>query len=186
MKKLSLTFIIILLLGNITFASPGDKVADKYNAAWQIAASGLTTLLSKMDGLPDAYMATQSMDEWATWMRLEYGQSTSLNKIFPVAVYSFLISRLVGYNYGDTEIHDDYKPPTNPAVDGSDITCDEDPTGAARTVLLYKWDYVKFEESSISGSLSAGTWTFSSVSSGSYVLAYSGFDALPTIYLTIP
>lgn len=175
--------ICLLSLSSLSFAAGGDTVQDKYNAVWQIAASGLNTLLTKMDGLPDAYQATQSMNEWTTYIRLEYGQSGSINKIFPLDVYTFLIGRFVGYNYGNTEIYEDFKPPVCSGGVG-EITCDED-TVSSRDVLCYLWDFVDFTELA-AGNLVTGTWTFSSLSVGSYVCTFnSNFDALPTIYLVV-
>lgn len=184
MKKIvSIYLVSLFLFVSLSFAAEGDKVPDKYNAVWQMAASGLSTLMTKMDGLPDAYQATQSMNEWTTWIRLEYAQPGSLGKIFPLEVYSFVIGRLIGYNYGDTEIYEDYKAPSCSGGVG-EITCDED-TVSSRDVICYSWDFVDFTEFA-AGSLAAGTWTFSGLAAGNYVCTFdSTFDALPTAYLTV-
>ena len=164
-------------------AEQGDIVSDKYSAAWQIAASGLSTLMTKMDGLPDAYQAVASMNEWIPWIRLEYAQPGSLNKIFPDEVYAFVMGRFVGYNYSKTAIHEDYQPPDCTGGSGQ-ITCDED-TVSIRPVVCYAWNFVTFTEIA-AGSLNAGTWTFSGLAAGYYVCTFdSNFDALPTQYLTV-
>ncbi len=187
MKKImSLCLISLLLWSSVAFAAAGDVVSDKYNAIWQIAASGLSGLLTKMDGLPDAYQATQSMTEWATWIRLEYAQSASLGKVFPIEVYSFLLGRFIGYNYGSTSVNPSFAAPSCTGGVGQ-ITCDEDtvqiPTG--RDVLCYSWNFVDFTELA-AGALATGTWTFSGLSAGYYVCAFSStFDALPTTYITV-
>ncbi len=97
-----------------------------------------------------------------------------------------MLSKVIGYNYGDAEIGDAYKSPINATVNGSTITCSEDPNGTTRSVKLYKWDFVRFVEDSVTGTLAAGTWTFPSVPAGSYVLAYDdNFASFPTAYLTV-
>ncbi len=187
MKKIiSLCLISCLLWTSVAFAAAGDVVSDKYNAIWQIAASGLTALMTKMDGLPDAYQATQSPLEWVTHMRLEYAQSASLGKIFPNDVYVFIVGRFVGYNYGSTAIDINFVAPVCVGGTGQ-ITCDEDnvqtPTG--RDVLCYSWNFVDFTELA-AGTLATGTWTFSGLSAGNYVCTFdSTFDALPTTYITV-
>ncbi len=183
MKKIISLCLSLVLWSTVAFAAAGDIVPDQYNAAWQIAASGLSTLITKMDGVPDAYQATQSMSEWATWIRLEYAQSGSLGKIFPIEVYSWLIGRFVGYNYGDTEIYEDYVAPVCSGGSGQ-VTCDED-TISSRDVVCYSWNFVNYTELA-AGTLATGTWTFSGLSAGNYVCTFdSTFDALPTSYITV-
>ena len=129
MKRICISLIVLSFLTGALLAAPGDFVSDKYRSVWQITASGLTTLLAKMNSLPGAYQATQSMSEWEAWIRLEYAQPGSLAKIFPSEVYSFLLDRFIGYNYGNTEIHPSYKPPVC-SVDGSSIECAADTIAA--------------------------------------------------------
>ncbi len=184
MKKiLSILCLCTLLWSSVTFGAVGDTVPSKYNAIWQIAASGLTSLMSKMDGIPDAYQATHGMTEWEAWVRLEYAQPGSLGKVFPSEVYSFIIGRFVGYDYGDTEIYEDFVAPVCSGGSGQ-ITCDED-TLTSRDVMCYSWNFVDYTELT-AGTLNAGTWTFDSLSAGNYVCTFSSnFDALPTSYLTV-
>jgi len=160
----------------------GEKVAEQVRSQWQIAASGLSGLLGKMNGIPRAYAATQAQDEWTTWIRLEYGQPGSLALIFPIEVYIAILGKLEGYNYGNVRIQESKKPPQNPSVTGSTITCDIPASG---TVKLYAWNFVDFVESAIVGGINENRLEFSSVPAGIYVLADDTLAKFPTTFLTV-
>jgi len=161
----------------------GEKVAEQVRSQWQIAASGLSGLLGKMNGIPRAYAATQAQDEWTTWIRLEYGQSSSLALIFPIEVYIAILGKLEGYNYGNVRIQESKKPPQNPTVNGSTIACDIPAT--SETVKLYAWNFVDFVESAIVGVINGNRLEFANVPAGIYVLADDTLAKFPTTFLTV-
>lgn len=181
MKTIGISIILILCVSSVIIAAEGDVLDDRTTAAWQIVSSGLTTLITKMDGLPNAYQATQNINEWITWIRLEYAQSGSLGKIFPQEVYNWIVSRFIGYSYNNTTIKDEWKAPTCTAG-VAEITCDED-TIASRDVICYAWDFTNFTEIA-AGSLTSGEWTFTA-SAGNHVCTFDPVDGVPTTYLTV-
>jgi hypothetical protein len=171
----------------LAFGEAGDVIPDKENALWQIAASGgFSTITTTMNGMPTGFHASSSKNIFVNWMQITFAQSGSLAKSFPDEVYYLVLDKIVGYNYDNARVPDWAAPPGNTSVVSDTITCDEDPTGEARTVKLYAWNFVDFTESAITGSLAGGTWTFSSVPAGNYVLAYDdGLVSVPTAYLTV-
>ncbi len=187
MKKFTVILCSLILLSTFAFGDAGDVVADKENATWQIAAAGgMSTITTTMNGMPTGFHASSSPNIFVNWMQITFAQSASLAKSFPDEVYYLILDKIIGYNYDNARVPDWAAPPGNTAVVTTTITCDEDPTGANRDVLLYAWDFADFTESAVVGSLAGGTWTFSGVSAGNYVLAYDdGFVSLPTAYLTV-
>lgn len=192
MKRFVVTLIVLLALSTTVFAAPDDVVPIQENVAFQIAATlnlndSNNILLSAMKGMSSGYASKSSMNEFAIWLKIELAQSGSMNKEYPDTAYQAIIASIVGYNYGNPSVHEDYLPPVC-VLDGSNITCDEDPTGKSRDVLIFAWDYVDFTEGA-AGSFDSG-WTFTSLSSGTnYVCAYDTWDtvkSLPTRYIQIP
>ena len=169
-----------------------DKVSDKIRGQWQIAASGLTTLLAKMNGIPKAYAAqfqtnsaapqNNAPDDWVTWIKLEYGQSSSLGLIFPKEVYEAILNKFEGYAYGNTRIIAGKEAPANVTVVASKISCDLPPTGVIR---LYHWDYVDFTESAITGAVNGNRLEFANVPVGIYILADDSFEKFPSTFITV-
>ena len=187
MKRVTLIILMIFAAATFTYADPGDVIPDKENGMWQIAASGgFTTIMTTMNGMPTGFHASSSPNIFVNWMQITFAQSGSLAKSFPDEVYYLVLDKIIGYNYDNARIPAWAAPPGNTAIVTTTITCDEDPTGEDRTVKLYAWDFSDFTESSITGSLAGGTWTFTGLSAGNYVLAYDdGFVSLPTAYLTV-
>lgn len=186
MKKFYLVLFVLSFLPFQVFADAGDTLDDMYNAMWLIAAQTnmLDNLLTNMNAMPEAYQATVSQTEWATWLKLKI--QLDLTRLFPTQVYTELLNRVIGYNYGNARFADEYAPP-DCTVNGTNIECDEDPTGAARTPVLYRRVALVFTEQAVSASFSVDTWTFSSVPANSnYVIAWSdNFASLPTEYITV-
>lgn len=187
MKQLLLILLLSCLLATSVFAAPGDTLSDHYNAMWLIAANTgmLSTLLSNMNTMPAAYVTVHSQNEWAVWLKIQI--ALDFNRIFAPQVYKDILAKVVGYNYEDARFGDEYKAPAC-TVNGSNIECDEDPTGDARTPLLWRRVSGTFTEQSLTGTLDAGTWTFASVPSGNYyTVSWSdNFQSLPCEYLSIP
>lgn len=188
MKKLIVAIVCTFLLTSTVFAAPGDEVSDHINDLWKIAgqANVLSDLVVNMNTVPSSYAATHSQNDWVTWLKMEIAMD--FGKVFYAQVYVDIVDKIVGYNYANARIDDQYKPPQNVQVSTGEITCDEDPTGESRTVLLYQRVSGRYTEQSVSGSLDTGTWTFSSVPAGSnYVLAYDdAFASFPTEHITVP
>lgn len=188
MKKLLIVTIILILFTSAAFGAPDDILDDHINAIWLITAKTdmLDILLTSMNAMPQGFRSIHNQNEWAIWLKLEIAINPA--KFFPPQVYTDVLNKIIGYNYETAEIADEYKAPENIQVTTGQITCDEDPTGESRTVLLYKRVGLIFTEQAITGNLDAGTWTFSSVPTGSnYVLAYSdNFQSFPTEYITVP
>jgi hypothetical protein len=156
------------------------------NCIWLIAAQAdmLSGLITNMNAMPESYQASNSQTEWASWLKLNI--AISLDRIFYAQVYTEVLNKIIGYNYDNARIAEVYAPPSCTVV-GSNIECDEDPTGESRTPLLWRRVSGKFTEQATTGMLDAETWTFSSVPAASfYVIAWSdNFQSLPTIYLTV-
>jgi hypothetical protein len=189
MKQTIFSLIVLLFVVVPILAAPGDVVSDRVNSIWLIAAKPglLSELLNNMNAVPEGYAAKDNQERWAIWLEREI--LVDLGKAFPAQVYTDVINKFIGYNYGNTRIADEYKAPQNVQVTTGQITCNEDPTSENRTVLLYKRVGMVFTEQAIAGTSDAGTWTFSTVPVGSfYVLAYGehdDFKSFPTEYLTI-
>ena len=172
----------------------GNKVSDTIRAQWQISASGLTDLLNKMNGGPKAYAAVQETNnfginsqsqvpnDWVTWMRLEYGQSSSLGLIFPKEVYEAILNKFEGYAYGNTRIIAGKESPANVTKVTTTLACDLPTSGVIR---LYKWDYVDFTESAITGAVNGNRLEFANVPVGIYILADDSFEKFPSTFITV-
>lgn len=192
MKKLILALAMLGLLTSVSFAAEGETVPISTNVLWQVSATlnmnnASNSLLAAMDGMSPGYASHGNMAEFIPWLKIELAQSGSMDKEFPNSIYREVISKIVGYEYGSPAVDALYLPPVC-TLDGSDITCDEDPTGQSRDVVIFSWDFVDFTEGA-AGSLVGGTWTFSGLSSGNYVCAYADWDtvgSLNTRYLTVP
>jgi len=172
----------------------GDKITNlRINAQWQIAATlnmgnASNTLLAAMKAQPDGAYAQANMNDWLNWLKLTLGNDASLAKWLPNEVYQGVIGKIKNYNYNATAVGDEFLPPKNPSGGSGQCTCDDDDIiTPARDVLCFKWDFVDFIEQD-AGSEAGGTWTFSSLTSGNYVLVFSGYDTIenfPTGYLTV-
>ena len=193
MKRFSLILLTLIVLTSTAFAAPGDVVPIATNILWQCSATlnmnnASNSLLSAMNGMSPGYASKSSMNEFAIWLKIQLAQSGSMDNEFPDVIYQTLIGKVVGYGYGTPSVGANFLPPVC-VLDGSNITCDEDPTGQSRDVLLFSWNYVDFTEAS-AGSLNTGTWTFTSLSSETnYVAAYDDWPtigSLNTRYVTTP
>lgn len=191
MKKLLISFLLILSVVNYaltTHADPGDTINDTTNAVWLVtsktisATPFMTFLLNKMDTMPEAFAASNTMNEFIPWMRIEI--AANFTKFFPTITYQTIIGKIVGYEYNNPHILETYNSPQNEAVVTTTITCDEDGIEVIpRDVLLYKLVGGIFVEQA------AGTftteWTFSGLSAGSYILVFDDLVSLPTILLVV-
>lgn len=188
MKKiLSISFLIFLVTFSLPcFATEGDTPTDHINTLWLISAETdvIDDLLTNMNAVPQAYAATHSQDDWVTWLKMEI--AVSFSKVYYHQVFVDILAKIVGYNYGNARIDTQYESPENiNSGTANTITCDEDPTGENRDVLLYKRVSGTFTEQA-AGALATGTWTFSSVSAGTlYILVYDDFASFPTEYITV-
>lgn len=170
----------------------GDIITNnRIKAQWQIAATlnmgnANNVLLSAMKTQPDGAYSQANMNDWMIWLRLELGKDGSLAKWFPTEVYAGVIAKIEGYNYHATKVGNLFLPPETPLGGVEECTCDSD-AYASRTVKCWKWDYVDFTEQA-AGSEAGGTWTFSSLTAGNYVLAFDDAltaESFPTTYLTV-
>jgi hypothetical protein len=194
MKRNIFTLIsLFLLIASPVFGAQGDIVPISTNVLWQVSATlnmnnASNPLLSAMDGMSVGYASHASMSEFAPWLKIELAQSGSMGKEFPNSIYNALIAMIIGYEYGVPSVDPQYLPPVC-ALDGSDIDCDEDPTGQDRNVLIFLWDFSNFTEGA-AGSLAGGVWTFSGLSAATnYVCAYADWKtvgSLNTRYITTP
>jgi hypothetical protein len=172
----------------------GEKITNKrINAQWQVAATlnmgnASNALLAAMKAQPDGAYAEADMNEWLNWLKLTLGNDGSLAKWFPNAVYQGVLGKIQDYNYNATKVSDLFLPPENAAGGSGECSCDSDAYGdPARDVLCFKWDFVDFTEQA-AGSEAGGTWTFSGLASGNYVLAFADYataESFPTTYLTV-
>lgn len=158
---------------------------------WQVVAGGsLTIMLSKMNGLAHSYRAYGSKEIFKKWLLIEVAQSGSLNKIIPEHSLSNLLGIIQNFNYPTAEIDPIYLPPQNASVSGTSITCDGPNTdqvnAGATAIQLYSWNYVDFTDMELTPTDNGdGTFTFSNLSAGNYVVAVDIEGALPSGYLTI-
>ena len=165
-------------------------ISDKIRAQWQIAASGLLSLIAELNSVPKAYVAQQERVESLLripsdllgWMKFKYGMSTSLGLVFPSEVYEGLFAMMEGYFYGNTRIVEGKEPPGNISVVGDTISCDLPVSGVIR---LYAWNFVAFDESEITGVVNGSQLVFSDVPAGVYVLADNSFEKFPSSFLTV-
>lgn len=200
MKKLLLISLILIigLTGGI-YAAPGDMLVDRTKAIWLIATHNTTypdgiidRLLDSMAVIPDAYVTSNDVQEWANWMKFDISLTFG-GKIFHESVYTSILYTVEGYNYGDPRIQAEHASPIC-AVVGTNIECDEDPTSAGRGVLLWRYVGGEFVEqdpvaSGYTITLDAGTWTIGPLPSvGNLVIAYDGdeFSSFPTLFMVIP
>jgi hypothetical protein len=189
MKKLLLSLLIFSLLPFFTMAEPGDELSGLHKTIWLITAHSspdiLATLLTNMNSLDDSYQASNSQQEWAIWLKLYV--AVEFGKIYYQQVYTDILSKIIEYNFGNAQVAPEYLPPQGCSKVSSTITCDEDPTGEERTILLWQRLSGTFTEQSVTGILDSGTWTFSSIPIGSnYVVAYDdNFQSLPSHYFTV-
>lgn len=192
MKKIliSLLLISVLLIPALSFAAPGDVVPDHQAAIWRIASHStnqLAGLLTAMNTLPEAYRANNSQSEWAVWLKIQIALDFS-GKMYYGQVYTDVMDRIINYNYTGAEIAPEYAAPTC-TVNGTNIECDEDPTGAARNIVIYRYISGEFIEQNLTGTLDTGTWTFGPIASGTtnITLAYADeFASFPCVFLAIP
>jgi hypothetical protein len=184
--KQCLVFLITLMLFTASvYAAPGDVLTDQNNAVWLIASNkigavGITDILiDRMETMPNAYQALGTMNKFITWLEVEIVYN--FNKVFPAVVYQIYLGKFIGYEYDLPRLAPEFAPPTNIVVDGTTVTCDDDPTGVARDVKLWKLLTGKFTEQAV-GTLSAGTWTWTGLTAGTYVVAYDdNFESLPSL-----
>lgn len=180
--------ILVLLIPVLAYAAPGDLVPDRETSIWQIAAAtgGTSSILSAMNDMPAGYHAGAAIDTFVWWAQIRFGQPTSIATAFPDDVYYTYFEKIEGLNFQNARVKENAEPPANVVKTAGQLTCDEDPTGAARTVLLYLWNNAvpSFTESAITGVLATGTWTFSAIPSGTYVLAFQ--DGLTNTYYSLP
>lgn len=192
MKKLLICCIIFwclfeLIFPCMLFAEEGDIPSDHINTLWKVAAQEnvIDNLLTNMNAVPQAYSATHSQNDWVIWLKMEI--AVNFGAVFYHQVFEDILAKIVGYNYGNPRIDEQYEPPENVNTSTANtITCDDDPTQADRDVLLYERVSGVFTEKA-AGSLNTGTWTFSGIPAGSlYILVYDDDGAaFPTEYLTV-
>lgn len=164
----------------------------RLNAVWQIAATlnmgnANNSLLAAMKTQPDGAYSQANINDFQEWLKIEMGKDGSLAKWFPGEVYASVIGKIENFVYNKTAVGESYLPPENASGGSGEITCDEDSTGAARDVKCWKWDYVDFDEMP-AGSLAGGTWTFSGLSAGNYVLVFDDYatnESFPTAYISV-
>lgn len=172
----------------------GDKLTNlRLNAMWQIAATlnmgnENNSFLTALKTQPDGSYAEANMSEFGYWLKLELGQDASMAKRFAREVYDTVIAKIVNFAYNRAAIGDTFKPPENSAGGAGQCTCDDDAYGdPARSVKCFKWDFTDFTEQA-AGSEAGGTWTFSGLSAGTYVLVFDDYatgESFPTQYLTV-
>lgn len=163
----------------------------RLNAVWQVAATlnmgnANNSLLSAMKTQPDGAYSQADIRDFEEWLKIEMGKDGSLAKWFPSVVYETVIGKIENFGYNKTAVGDTYKPPENPVGGAGQITCDDDSYGS-RTVKCWKWDFVDYDEMP-AGALDAGTWTFSSLAAGYYVLSFDDYEtneSFPTAYITV-
>ena len=165
----------------------------RLNAQWQVAATlnmgnASNNLLTIMKTQPDGAYSQASMTDMVIWLKWEIGRDGSLAKWFPTEVYEGIISTIEDFNYNRTAVGDMFLPPENASGGSGQCTCDSDDYGdPARDVLCWKWNFVDFDQMP-SGSEAGGTWTFSGLSAGNYVLTFDDYataESFPTTYLTV-
>ena len=196
MKKIAGFLICLTLcLSSVSLAAPGDTILDRDKAIWLIATQVnaayptgiIQNLLDKMDATPDAYTAEADQQEWANWLKFDISGAFG-GKIFNREVYAAILYAVEGYHYGNPRIAADRAAPEC-TLGVNTITCAEDPTGAARDILIWRYNAGEFTEQPLAGVLANGTWTFSPIPSGTggLTLAYDdGFASFPTLFFTMP
>lgn len=172
----------------------GDTLTNmRLHAQWQIAATlnmnnQSNDLLSIVSTQPDGVYSQADLNEIATWLKWHLGKDGSLALWFPDQVYINIVGKIVNFPYNRAALGESFKPP-NTAVGGSgQCSCDEDSyVTPTRDVLCFQWVGGEFIEQT-AGSLATGTWTFSGLSAGSYVLVFDDYatnESFPTTYLTV-
>lgn len=181
--------VFCLLFSSLTsFAAQGDMPTDQTNAVWLItseeigATPFMTVLLNKMDAIPEAFAAWNTMNMFVPWLQIEI--AANFNKVFPTITYQTIIGKIVGYEYHNPHVLEVFLSPENGVVDGSTITCDEDGVEETpRDVLLYKLGSGQFVEQA--AGVFTTEWTFSGLSAGNYILVFDDLTSLPTILLVV-
>ncbi len=163
----------------------------RLNAVWQIAAALNmaidNSLLAAMKTQPDGAYAQANINDFQPWLKIEMGKDGSLAKWFPNEVYASVLAKIENFVYNKTAVGDLFLPPESATGGSGQITCDEDAYGSSRDVKCWKWDFVDFDEMS-TGSLDTGTWTFSGLAAGTYVLSFDDYattESFPTAFLTV-
>lgn len=183
MKKI-LCLISIMLLVPIC-AQAAVTLTAIQNRMFQLAASGWIPLtIAKCNGLNLNWRSQYEIIVMRDWLRVESGQSGSLALVFSNDVYELFLSKLENFRYGTVAVTSSHAAPTNCAVNGSDIDCDEPASG---TLALFSWNAGTqlFADTEDTASCAAGTCTFSAPGSGTYVVGFTG-NEFPSLFLTIP
>jgi len=171
-----------------------DVLTNKrLNAVWQIAAAldmenVNNDFLTVLRTQPDGAYAEADLNEARIWLKWDLGKDASLAKWFPAEVYDAVIGKIYDFPYNRTAVSDLHKPPENATGGSGQCTCDSDAYGdPARTPLCFKWDYTDFTEQA-AGSEAGGTWTFSGLSAGTYVIVWDDYgttEGFPSTFLTV-
>jgi hypothetical protein len=171
----------------------GDKITNqRLNAIWQVCATldmnTANSFLTRIKTQPDGVYAEGNMNEMAIWLKWELGRDGSMAKWFPNVVYESIIGKINNFAYNKADIGVSFKPPENAAGGSGQCTCDDDAyVTPARNVVCFKWDFVDFIEQA-AGSEAGGTWTFSSLSAGNYILVFDDYltnESFSTKFLTV-
>ena len=172
----------------------GEILTNKrLNAVWQIAATlnmanATNDFLAVLKTQPDGAYAEANMTETKFWLKWHLGKDASLTKWFPSEVYESVIGKIIDFGYNRTDVGASFKPPENAAGGSGQCTCDDDNyVTPARNVVCFQWNFVDFTEQA-AGSEAGGTWTFSGLSAGNYVLVFDDYatnESFPTAYLTV-
>ena len=203
MKRLVLTLCIVSMLTTLIFADPGDVLVGRDKAIWQVATyqendgtppdfpDGLMAyILTNMAAVPSNYAADADIQEWVGWVRIEFAQIFGV--IFPKEVYNALVYAIDYYQYGTPQIAANRAAPACTAGAGQ-ITCDDDPTGADRTPVLWRQVDGEFIEQDPNGvapytvELVDGTWTIATLPAiGNLIVAWDDeFQSFPTFKMTV-
>jgi len=197
MKRLLITICLVSLIGCWLFAEPGDVLIGRDKAIWQIATyteepfpDGLMAyILANMAAVPANYAADADIEEWVGWVRIEFAQIFGV--IFPKEVYNALIYAIDYYQYGTPQIAAHRAAPTCTAG-VLEITCEEDPTGAERTPILWRHvDGTFIEQNPATAGytvdLAAGIWTIGPLPAvGNLLVAWDDdFQSFPTFKMTV-
>ena len=151
----------------------------RLNAVWQIAAylnfDVGNQLVFCLKNQPAGTYAEGNIREIEYWLKWELGKAAELGLWFPQEVYTEVIGKFFDFNYGkdELEIVEIMQPPENAAGGVGTCTCDEDRFSDPdpRDCVLWLWDGKRFN-SQPGGVLSAGTWTWTGLDPGEYVISF--------------
>ncbi len=168
---------------------------DTTRAVWEMCGAGwVDAMLAAMNGItafPGSVLNNRNTDMFNNWLFIQSGQTGSMSIVFPTAVYQTLTSSVEGFKYGNSIIGEAFSAPTNFVVSGSTITVDENTSQEEYKkdfpIKLWAWNSGTklFTKSELTGSVSGGTVTFTSVPAGYYVCAVDdggAFNSFPTVW----